>query len=215
MHSIFRRISRLWTSVFEKQGFPVVVTVCVAVITFSALWTGKQPSVEPSPTPFPGREQAAAQLFQQSLKDAVRPAPTSRPCPWHPPVKEFSVLQPFDTRTMQQGSITGIWQVHAGVDLASSPGSPVCAMADGIILARGADDLFGVWLRVEHDNVTALYAGMQAAEDLLPGDQVKSGDVIGYAGSGPLEESDLPAHLHLETTRDNIPFDPLTLWQTP
>lgn len=214
MRISIRRIRQRCIQFAEKQGFPLIVTVCVAVITASALWTGRQESPYVSPTPPVSRDVSAAQLLQESLRTAATatPAPTQEPARWNPPLKEFSVLRGFDAQTMQQSSVTGAWQIHAGTDLSARRGEPVYVMRHGTILSGGQDDLLGVWFRVAHDDVEALYAGMAAAGDFLAGDIVEAGDTLGFVGSGPLEEGDLGSHLHLETSRNGVPFDPLSLW---
>lgn len=211
----FRSIRDRCVRFAEKEGFPLIVTVCVAVITLSALWTGRHESAYVSPTP-PVREQSAAQLLQQSLREAATPTPSPTPAPavWLPPLKDYTVLQPFDMETMRQSSTTGIWQLHAGVDLAAARGTPVYAMSRGEIAAQGEDALWGVWFRIDHGGIGCLYAGLAAAGDFRPGDTVEAGDTLGFTGDGPLEEQGLGPHLHLEATQNGVPTDPLTLWKT-
>lgn len=198
----------------EKQGFPLIVTLCVAIITASALWTSRQDTPYVSPTPPVHQDVSAAQLLQESLRNAATPtpAPTEAPEKWIPPLKSISILRPFDDQTMQQSGVTGVWRLHAGIDLAASKGEPVYAMSHGTILENGADDLHGVWFHIDHGGVAIMYAGMVAAGDFLAGDMVEAGDTLGFAGNGLLEESNMAPHLHLEATRDGQLIDPASLW---
>lgn len=214
IRAAFLRFKNSYTSFVEKQGFAIISVICVAVITATAVWS-RQEEVYVSPTPPVSQDISAAQLIQQTLRDASTPAPspTQTPRPWHMPLDEYSVLRPFDADSMVQSGITGIWAVHDAVDLAAERGAAVCALADGVVLAAGDDQLQGVWLLIDHsDGVEALYAGLALHADYRPGDRVFAGDRIGYVGNGPLEESDLGSHLHLRITRHGQPIDPETLW---
>ena len=198
----------------EKQGFPVIMTVCVAVIVFSAVWSGKMETAVPMPTPPVDQAQSAAQLRQQSLADVSTPtpSPTVTPVIWRAPLEKITVLRSFDATRLQQSAVTGVWQLHDAVDLAADTGALVCAMADGVVLACGEEGVKGAWTVIDHGGVTAEYAGMSLLSALREGDPVRAGQTIGFAGSGMLDETDLPAHLHLRVTRDGNAIDPLLLF---
>ena len=213
------RLRCLWNrlvSFAEKQGFPVIVTICVGVITASALWRNPTDDHYVSPTPPVNQDVSAAQLLQESLRDVATasPAPTAAPPAYCPPLDAYSILQPYDAASMVQSCSTGLWRVHAGVDLAAQRGSPVRAIADGVVIAHGNDTLQGAWLLIAHGEIQALYAGMVMTEDYIAGDKVGMNDVIGYVGQGTLDDSSREPHLHLETTKNGAPVDPCALWQS-
>lgn len=211
--SAFIRIRDGYVRFAEKQGFAIITVVCVAVITATAVWS-KQEEVYVSPTPPVSHDVSAAQLVQQSLREAITPspAPTKMPRQWTPPLDEIIVLRPFDEDSMVQSGVTGIWAIHDAVDLAAKRGAKVYAMTDGVVLSTGEDQLQGVWLLIDHSDIEALYAGLALQADYRSGDKVFSGDVIGYAGGGPLDETDLGAHLHLRMTQAGKTIDPLKFW---
>lgn len=210
-----KRLKDAYVRFVEKQGFPIIVTVCVAVITATALWTGHEEEVWVAPTPPVSGDVSAAQLLQQSLRQAstATPAPTASTTQWMPPLDKIEILTAFSREHMVQSGITGIWAVHDAVDLAASKGSLVRSMADGTVTGHGKDALQGIWVKIEHpDGVSALYAGMALGGAFITGDEVRIGDIIGYAGSGLLAEGDMAPHLHLRTTQNGIPIDPISLW---
>ena len=199
----------------EKQGFPIIMTVCIAVIVFSAVWSGRMETTMPSPTPPVDQAQSAAQLQQQSLADALTPSPTptATPVVWRAPLEKITVLRSFNASRMQQSAVTGVWQLHDAVDLAADTGALVCAMGDGVVLACGEEGVKGAWAMIGHGGgVTAEYAGMSLLSALREGDTVRAGQTIGFAGSGMLDETDLQSHLHLRVTRDGQAVDPLLLF---
>ncbi|HEV8677407.1 MAG TPA: peptidoglycan DD-metalloendopeptidase family protein, partial [Candidatus Paceibacterota bacterium] len=76
---------------------------------------------------------------------------------------------------------------HSGIDLGASPGTPVMAARDGVVLGTGNTDLtcpgasFGKWIFIKHDNgLSTLYAHL-ASFTVAQGDTVKTGQVIAYS----------------------------------
>ena len=51
MRAFFHRLTDGYIRFVEKQGFPIIVTLCVAVITATALWTSQREDPYVSPTP--------------------------------------------------------------------------------------------------------------------------------------------------------------------
>ncbi len=96
------------------------------------------------------------------------------------------------------------WDFHDGIDLPAPVGTPVHAMADGTVHRVGpADEVFGsthVRLTVVdptdgQDNLFLVYLHLDSiAEGVVPGAQVKQGDIIGAVGQ---EDATYP-HLHFE-----------------
>ncbi|MCX7561639.1 M23 family metallopeptidase [Sulfitobacter sp. F26204] len=98
---------------------------------------------------------------------------------------------------------------HNGVDWAAPTGTPVLAVAAGRIARAGDGGGYGNVIYIDHGNgVETRYAHLNAfAKGLKPGQQVGSGEVIGYVGTtgrstGP--------HLHFELHAGGQPLDPLT-----
>lgn len=216
MMHLLRRIRDGYIRFIEKRGFPIIVTVCVAVITATALWTRSGSEDYVSPSPPVSDNVSAAQLIQETLKSMTSPSPspTATPVAWIPPLDAADIVRGYSATEFHQGNVTGIWQPHEGVDLACSPGEKVLAMADGTVLASGKDELNGVWITIAHDReIEARYAGMSLSGPFRKGDRIRQGQTIGYAGCGPLDETQLPAHLHLSVTQSGTPIDPAALWQ--
>ena len=76
---------------------------------------------------------------------------------------------------------------HSGLDLAASPGTPVYAAREGVVLGTGNTDLtcpgasFGKWVFIKHDNgLSTLYAHL-SSQVVAKGDTVTTGQLIGYS----------------------------------
>ena len=94
---------------------------------------------------------------------------------------------------------------HSGVDLAAPRGTPVHAAFGGVVAVHLSATGYGLHVSVDGgDGITALYAHL-ASVDVVTGDVVGAGDVLGTVGS---TGNSTGPHLHFEVRRDGIPEDP-------
>lgn len=211
----WKSFCRGYTRFVENQGFAVIVTVCVAVITGTALWTGRSDSAPVPPAATQGTSLPAALAMQERLPSAtpmIMLAASAAPLQWQLPLKDVVVLRPYHESRMVQSGVTGVWQVHQAVDLAADRGEAVCAMADGVVEDCSENSADGAWVLLKHaDGTQSRYASMAMLSALQPGDKVRAGQTIGFASDTMRSESDLGPHLHLEVRRSGAHVDPMTL----
>lgn len=101
---------------------------------------------------------------------------------------------------------TGKPAMHAGVDIAAAPGSPVYAPAEGIVIFAGYDDSYGKLVSIDHGyGVTTRY-GHNSQIYVHVGQRVSKWDVI--AAVGNTGRSTGP-HLHYEVRVNGTPVDPM------
>ena len=99
-------------------------------------------------------------------------------------------------------------QMHPGIDLYALVGTPVAAVADGVVAAVGYNELNGNFITVDHpDGVTSYYCHLSRIL-VLVGTIVVQGRVIGKSGNTGLSTG---PHLHLGAYRRNKVFNPLYL----
>ncbi len=120
-------------------------------------------------------------------------------------------------------------RAHRGLDIDAADGEPVHAIADGVVQFAGADmpgrltaqplaikrvkrflsrrlGPGGIFVRVEHAyGVRSGYFHL-ATFNVVPGQLVRAGDVIGTVGRSGVKVS--PTHLHLEVQQDDKIADP-------
>ncbi len=100
---------------------------------------------------------------------------------------------------------TGRAALHAGLDIAAAPGSPVYAPADGMVTFAGYDEGYGKMVTIDHGyGVTTRY-GHNAQVYVQVGQKVSRWDVI--ASVGNTGRSTGP-HLHYEVRVNGVPRDP-------
>ncbi|MFN2433073.1 MAG: M23 family metallopeptidase [Gemmatimonadota bacterium] len=99
---------------------------------------------------------------------------------------------------------------HTGLDIAVESNTPVLAAADGVVVAAGADSVYGKFIVLAHDPSTVTVYGHNALLFVADGDLVRQGDII--AQSGNSGRSSAP-HLHFEVRKNGVEVDPRTYLQ--
>ncbi len=215
LRTAYQRYDRM----MEKQGFYVVLGVCITVIAVSAAITFCQRREAEIPVVVESVEPAGGNQLAQSLDEATASftaeplaVPTEAPLSFGQPVSGVTIRQ-FSMEEPQYFAASGTWQLHSGVDLHTDYGTPVAASAAGRVVAAGESGPLGLCVEIAHaDGYSTLYAGLSEAGLVQAGDPVYRGQIIGLAGDGiPAESSDGP-HLHFEVRRDGRPVDPLLVF---
>lgn len=107
------------------------------------------------------------------------------------PLNNITITQLFGGTefAMRNASIYGGRAYHPGVDFGAPRGTPIHAPLSGTIRATGNTDAvpgcysWGKWTLLDHANgLSTLYAH-QDVISVTPGQQVSTGDIIGYTGN--------------------------------
>lgn len=103
--------------------------------------------------------------------------------------------------------VLGITRRHQGTDYAASPGTPVMAAGDGVVLRAGRAGGYGNLVELRHRNgITTRYGHLRAfARGIRGGVRVSQGQTIGYVGSTGLASG---PHLHYEFRVSGVAKDP-------
>ncbi len=205
----------------EKQGFGLVVVLCITIIGSSALYTFHiRPKQFENQQESPSSVEASLQQGQTLLEAqqlvsssrTVIPVPSESPFVFSSPVegfleRDFSMLEP------QYFAAANYYRVHPGIDLQAEYGTPVKACADGQAVSVWQDRELGLCVRILHEQgYEAVYAGLSDASYLKTGDPVMRGQTIGHVGNGVLAENDAKPHLHLEVWLGTTAVDPVQLF---
>ena len=102
--------------------------------------------------------------------------------------------------------ILGISRRHEGTDYAASPGTPVMAAGDGVVLRAGWGGGYGNLIELRHRNgITTRYGHLRGfARGVRAGARVSQGQTIGYVGSTGLASG---PHLHYEFRVNGVAKD--------
>lgn len=104
---------------------------------------------------------------------------------------------------------------HNGLDFLPGAGTPIYAVADGVVSFHAMDGSLGNKVTIDHvikgQPVQSIYGHMAIDSSALQvGDTIKVGDFVGLVGSTGLATA---PHLHLEIHVAGIPVDPFA-WLT-
>ncbi|WP_374410162.1 M23 family metallopeptidase [Novosphingobium colocasiae] len=107
---------------------------------------------------------------------------------------------------MRRHPILGYVRMHAGVDFGAAWGSPIYAVADGVVNYAGPHGGHGNYVRLDNGGgIGTGYAHMSRIA-VSYGMRVRAGQVIGYVGSSGLSTG---PHLHFEAYRNGQVVNPL------
>lgn len=115
---------------------------------------------------------------------------------------------------MRVHPITRIRRPHNGVDYAAPTGTPVMAVADGVVIRKYFERGGGNTLKVRHgQGLESGYLHLSRfAKGIAQGSKVKQGQVIGYVGSTGMSTG---PHLDFRIWRSGKPIDPLKIPSMP
>ena len=106
------------------------------------------------------------------------------------------------------------YRPHHGVDYAAPSGTPVRAVADGVVTVKAHKKADGNILKIKHPgNLTSGYLHLRGfAKGIKVGAKVSQGQVIGYVGSTGYSTG---PHLDFRLWKGNTPINPLKVPQKP
>lgn len=135
----------------------------------------------------------------------VAACPREGPGPWglvfRPPLAG-RVTSPFGVRRRYGALFTSY---HEGLDYAASPGTPVKAVAEGVVVLSERLKVRGEAVVVAHGAGLCTGYWHLKGRKVRPGERVKAGQVVGLLGSTGLSTG---PHLHLEVRLFGVPVDP-------
>lgn len=142
--------------------------------------------------------------YESKIKYILDPSslPNAGTLSW--PLENIYVTQMFG-KTASSGRLYASG-THSGVDFRATVGTPVLAMADGVVGGVGDTDTtcpgasFGKWIFIEYENGLSSTYGHMSLNKVSAGQKVLRGEVVGYSGAtgrvtGP--------HLHLTVYAPN------------
>jgi murein DD-endopeptidase MepM/ murein hydrolase activator NlpD len=174
-----------------------------------------------SPASVTGGEGNSA--VQPADESAAKPKPTEAPSKSTAPksaapAKKQSFIMPvtggvsleYAKDTLVYSKTMEDWRAHTGIDLASDRGTPVKAVAEGVVVDVRNDQYYGITIVVDHGNdLKTVYRNLAADDSVSVNQKVKQGEVIGSVGNTATDESSEQPHLHFEVLKKDVNVDPL------
>lgn len=146
--------------------------------------------------PAPGEYEIVAELRNTVSETRFWSEPFERPVPG-------CRVSPFGVRRLHNGRPTGNY--HAGIDQRGAAGTPVRAVADGVIRIVRPLTVQGNMVGIDHgQGLTSQYLHLSSFA-VTEGSRIAKGDVIAYVGS--TGRSTAP-HLHWSLTANGVAINP-------
>ena len=104
------------------------------------------------------------------------------------------------------------YRVHLGVDIITTDGAPVYAVADGTVIQIWEDVRMGQCVAVKHNgDAVSIYKNVSSElpKGIIEGATVRAGQQIASVGSTAMVEIADEPHLHFEMTVGGLAVDPL------
>lgn len=128
---------------------------------------------------------------------------------------------PLDYRRISSGfsrrrlhPVLNVYRPHLAIDYAAPTGTPVWAVADGVVTRRGYDRHSGNKLKLRHPNgYETLYIHLSRfARGLKVGSRVRQGQTIAYVGATGLATG---PHLDFRVYKNGQAINPLKIHRSP
>jgi murein DD-endopeptidase MepM/ murein hydrolase activator NlpD len=125
------------------------------------------------------------------------------------PVAAYGLTSSFG---MRQHPLLGVVREHSGIDLAAPIGSPIYATSDGIVSMANWRGGYGLFVSLDHGGGVQTRYGHMSRLNVVAGQQVHKGDVIGLVGSTGLSTG---PHLHYEVRLNGQAVNPVPYLKPP
>lgn len=121
---------------------------------------------------------------------------------------EGQISKNFSDTALQYSATYGDMRLHTGIDISCAKNSDVKSVSSGTVKSVVEDANFGKVITIDYSNGIAVkYCGLGSV-NVVEGDNVHTGDVIGASGDIPSECTDNP-HIHIEVLKDGKTVSPL------
>ncbi|MEF9983929.1 MAG: M23 family metallopeptidase [Oscillospiraceae bacterium] len=122
---------------------------------------------------------------------------------------EGEIINNFSDGKLVKDVTLNEWHTHNGVDIKSTEGAAIVAVATGKIENITKDKLWGGTIEISHtDGTTAIYSGIIVMDNLKVGDMVRQKQQIGKADKVPCEIACEP-HLHFAMKKEDKWINPM------
>ena len=121
------------------------------------------------------------------------------------------IINPFSGGELVKSETLGVWKTHDGIDIKADKGTAVKAMNKGVVTKVWEDTLWGYCVIIDHQNgIVGHYYSLTSAVAVSEGDEVNSGDIVGYVGDSAIVENTEGAHLHFALKQNGEWIDPIS-----
>lgn len=211
----------------KKQGFFVVLGLCVLCIAIAAAVRFIPRKQEPEPVQ-PGQEAnisdddrlSDVMLLPTPAIVEIMPTPIPTPTPTPVPSAKVQIkgAAPVDGQVVWGFAMDSLlysktleqWTTHDGVDISAKKGTDVHVFLAGEVQKVYVDSALGVSVVVSHDgNLVSIYANLEKDPPVQEGQKLDAGAVIGNVGDTAPSECATESHLHFAVYKQGVAVNPV------
>lgn len=206
-------------SFLDKQGFYIVLGLCLVVISITAVLSlTKQSKDDVAQKETTTQEDGVKANYggeNMVLEDVTTEQPQttteqkkqqisiSRPT-------EGDVIMEFAMDKLLFNSTLKQWTTHKGIDIAANEDAAVKAVLAGTVESVNEDALMGQTIVIAHEGgYKSVYSNLKKEVSVAKGDKVEKDKEIGKVGKTALSEFDMASHLHFEFLVNDKSVNPM------
>lgn len=194
----------------------IIYGVVVAILCITAIIVGIVAASSRNDTELPGDDPSLEEPAPDNNDgDGNKEENKPKPLAFISPIVG-TVMTGYDASTPVFNHTLGAWRVHKGLDISADEGAAVYASERGTVKAIYSDPMLGYTVELSHEGgIVTRYSNLanDGKATIKVGDEVASGDCIGYIGDTSKSELADEPHLHFELlvgTEKRDPLDYLT-----
>lgn len=203
----------------REKGYYIVLLLCAAAVGTSGYFLLTKSPASPAETaviaavstPSVPASTAPTEPFiptSSATEETSSPSTQAPRLETAPPV-DGEELTAFSADRLAYNVTTRDWRTHEGIDIAVPLNEAVCAAADGTVYTIYSDKSLGMTVVVQHSGgYTTHYSNLNEEVDVVVGQNVSAGDVLGTVGQTATIETATASHLHFAVYKNNVPVDP-------
>ncbi|MBQ0099498.1 MAG: M23 family metallopeptidase, partial [Firmicutes bacterium] len=126
------------------------------------------------------------------------------------PIEKYDSYDGYSD-TLHYNSTLRRYESHKAMDFFAEEGTSVCAVFGGVVESVTNDLLKGYTITIDHGNgLKSIYNSLLDGDNVIEGQAVNKGDVIGEVSVSNRQEYKDGAHLHFAVTENGNYIDPET-----
>jgi murein DD-endopeptidase MepM/ murein hydrolase activator NlpD len=169
--------------------------------------TGDNPSVI---APVPDEQESSPVIKPDTSTDTGNDSvePVEKPVSFIMPVKNVISVNDYSD-TMVWNATMKYYTSHKAMDIFAEEGSSVFAVYDGTVLNVETSIIEGTTVTIDHGNgLKSVYNSLSDSIDVVVGQTVNTGDVIGEVSVTNRKEDNLGSHLHFYMIENGTTINP-------
>lgn len=206
-------------SFLDKQGFYIVLGLCLVVISITAVLSLTKQSKDDVAQKETATQEDGLQANYGGENMVLEDVTTEQPQTTTEQKKQqISISRPTEGDVIMEFAMDKLlfnstlkqWTTHKGIDIAANEDAAVKAVLAGTVESVNEDALMGQTIVIAHEGgYKSVYSNLKKEVSVAKGDKVEKDKEIGKVGKTALSEFDMASHLHFEFLVNDKSVNPM------